>query len=93
MSDMNEQLKLQAIEQSTRELEMSLGELIGVANGLEGVAEGHVFATRLHAICEQMRQALDNVQYVTAQGHVPQSEETLLLGERVQESLNVSILV
>ncbi|KEO81940.1 hypothetical protein [Tumebacillus flagellatus] len=89
MSNMSEQLKLMAIQQSADEISNTLGDLQGVKNALlAGPPEQQPWGNRLQDILKRMEQELTNIQYVTAQGRMPESQQELELGLTVQTALN-----
>ncbi|MBL0388842.1 hypothetical protein JJB07_19755 [Tumebacillus sp. ITR2] len=85
MSNMSAQLQLMAIQQSTDEITYSLGELEGVKNALlAGPTDSQKWGQRLEGILTQIEKELQNIEYVTAQGVLPKSQQERDLGMKVQ---------
>jgi hypothetical protein len=85
---LTEQLKLMAIEQSTRQIQYSIDEMEGVVNQLLGGSEDmRRHGLRLQKLHSQFEQELKNIGYVIQQGQAPVSEKQLTIGQQVQEAV------
>jgi hypothetical protein len=85
---LTEQLKLMAIEQSTRQIQYSSDELEGVVNQLlEGSEDMRRHGLRLQQLHSQIGQELKNIGYIIQQGQVPVSEQQLNIGQKVQDAV------
>ncbi|MGZ4031843.1 MAG: hypothetical protein ACXVP5_04445 [Tumebacillaceae bacterium] len=86
---LTEQLKLMAIEQSTRQLQYKTDELEGVVNQLlEGSEDMRRHGLRLQQLHSQIGQELKNIGYVIQQGQAPVAEQQLTIGQKVQEAVS-----
>ena len=82
-----EQLRMKAIEQSARGIELTLADLEGVKQLLlSGPTAEPQLGQRLDAIQKQIERELQNIGYVIQQGGLPKSPDLMTLGQKVQEA-------
>ena len=84
-----EQIRLRAIEQSARGIELTLADLDGVKNRLRnGTPEAQPLAQRLETVQKQIERELQNIGYVVRQGALPRTSEQMAIGQKVQEAVD-----
>lgn len=89
MSNLSEQIKMMAIQQSVDEISNTLGDLQGIKNALlAGTPKDQTRGRQLQDILTHMEKEVTHLTYVTSQGHVPKSQQEINLGLKVQEAIH-----
>ena len=84
---LTEQKLQMAFEQAARQIQSALLEVEALANGLSRSDASRAQGRRLHAVCHQIEDALQNMAYLVQQGQIPASREQIELGRLVQQSV------
>ncbi|MCX7568442.1 hypothetical protein OS242_00450 [Tumebacillus sp. DT12] len=83
---LTEQQKRMYIEQSLRQIELSVEDADGLIHLLLADPGTRAHGQRLQAICNRICDATRNVEHTIEQGLLPASPEQASLGRRVQEA-------